>query len=69
MNKAFSLWGSYVGLLMGIGGSYWLFGFIFLLAEQGRFTPALLVFLAIPPITGFLAGWQIHKVYSGAPKT
>ncbi len=56
----FLMFGSYIGLVVGLIGSYFSFAILFALAEQGRFTPIALSIPLIPAMIGFLAGWLIH---------
>lgn len=60
MKNPFLLIGSYIGLLLGIIGSYFSFAIIFHLAETGQFTYLALLIPIIPLIIGFLLGWLIH---------
>ncbi len=60
MENPFLLWGSYVGLAVGLVFSYFSFAAIFALAELGMFRPIALILPVFPAVIGFLCGWLVH---------
>lgn len=56
----FKLFGSYIGLLLGVIGSYFSFAIVFDLAEKGSFNLFALFIPLIPLLVGFLLGYGIH---------
>ena len=56
----FLMIGSYIGLIIGIIGSYYSFAIILHLAETGNFHITALLIPVIPAIIGFLTGWLIQ---------
>ncbi len=56
----FKLWGSYVGLLIGLVGSYFSFAIVFHLAEEGLFSFFALLIPFVLVVAGFLIGGFLH---------
>jgi hypothetical protein len=61
LGNPFRMFGSYIGLVIGLIGSYWSFLIIFYLAETGRFRNYYWLIMLVPLIIGFLLGWIVHS--------
>jgi len=59
----FKMWGSYVGVVVGLVGSYLSFALVLDAAEKGLFTMPVLLIPFAPAIIGFLGGWGMHVVF------
>jgi len=57
----FMLWGSYLGLALGLFSNYLLFGVYWEIASRGMMEPWGLMLSAVPPLIGFFAGWKLHE--------
>lgn len=60
-NKMFAMYGTYIGILLGLVGAYFSFALVFDYAEQGTLNYFLIVFIpAVPVVAGMFLGWIIH---------
>jgi len=60
-NNMFAMYGTYIGILLGLIGSYFSFALVFHYAEQGTLNYFLIVFIpVVPVVAGMLLGWIIH---------
>ncbi|OGJ20571.1 hypothetical protein A3K73_05295 [Candidatus Pacearchaeota archaeon RBG_13_36_9] len=59
-NKPFAMYGTYIGILLGLVGSYFSFALVFYYAEQDNFNLLVMFIPAIPVLAGMILGWLIH---------
>jgi hypothetical protein len=58
----FKLWGTYLGFLLGIVGSYFSFTIVLHYAETGMINAWILLIPAVPFLLGGLAGYLLHLI-------
>lgn len=60
MRNPFHLWGTYVGLIIGLIGAYFSFAAVFTICEFGPCRPTVILIPILVVITGFMMGYLIH---------
>jgi len=63
MRNPFKMFGSYVGLFLGLVGAYFSFAIIFYFSEIGKFNVFLLGIPMLIAFLGFLIGWLLHLFF------
>ncbi|MBD3252513.1 hypothetical protein GF386_02175 [Candidatus Pacearchaeota archaeon] len=60
----FKMFGSYLGLLIGLIIGYFSFDTIMILCEFGPCKTTAVFLLIIPVVLGFVLGWMIHGFFT-----
>jgi len=59
-NNPFAMYGTYIGILLGLIGSYFSFALVLYYAEQGNFNFFVMFIPAVPVLIGMVLGWLVH---------
>lgn len=59
-SNPFKMYGTYIGILLGLIGSYFSFALVFYYAEQDNFNFWIMLIPAVPVLIGMILGWLIH---------
>ena len=58
----FKLWGTYLGLALGLVVAFFTYAAVSALCEFGSCKPRAIILPIIPIVIGFLLGWGAHGV-------